>query len=42
MKSVVLEFKRVCYQEKGEEADLSEVSFSLRKGQRTILQCIRS
>ena len=42
MKSVVLEFKRVCYQEKGEEADLSEVSFSLRKGQRTILQCVRS
>ena len=41
MKSVVLEFKGVSYRVKDEEADLSEVSFSLRRGQRISLHCVR-
>ena len=41
MKSVVLEFKGVSYGVKDEEADLSEVSFSLRRGQRISLHCVR-
>ena len=41
MKSVVLEFKEVSYGVKDEEADLSEVSFSLRRGQRICLHCVR-
>jgi ATP-binding cassette subfamily F protein uup len=41
MKSVVLEFKEVSYREKDEESDLTEVSFSLRRGQRASLQCSR-
>ena len=41
MKSVVLKFKGVSYGVKDEEADLSEVSFSLRRGQRISLQCVR-
>ncbi|MBT7205187.1 MAG: hypothetical protein HN867_17135, partial [Deltaproteobacteria bacterium] len=41
MKSVTLEFKEVSYREKDEESDLTEVSFSLRRGQRTSLQCVR-
>ena len=41
MKSVVLEFKEVSYREKDEESDLTEVSFSLRRGQQASLQCIR-
>jgi ATPase subunit of ABC transporter with duplicated ATPase domains len=41
MKSVVLEFKEVSYREKDEESDLTEVSFSLQRGQRASLQCIR-
>ena len=41
MKSVVLEFKEVSYREKDEESDLTEVSFSLQRGQRASLECIR-
>ena len=41
MKSVVLEFKGVSYGLKDEKADLTEVSFSLQRGQRTSLQCVR-
>ena len=41
MKSVVLELKEVCYEAKDEKADLSGVSFSMQKGQRTSLQCVR-
>jgi len=41
MKSVVLEFKEVSYREKDEESDLTEVSFSLRRGQRASLECSR-
>ena len=41
MKSVVLEFKEVSYRAKDEESDLTEVSFSLRRGQRASLQCSR-
>ena len=41
MKSVVLEFKEVSYGVKYEKADLTEVSFSLRRGQRISLHCAR-
>ncbi len=41
MKSVVLEFKEVSYREKDEESDLTEVSFSLPRGQRASLECSR-
>ena len=41
MKSAVLEFKGVSYGVKDEEADLSEVSFSLLRGQRISLHCFR-
>ena len=41
MKSVVLEFKEVSYRAKDEKSDLTEVSFSLRRGQRASLQCSR-
>ena len=41
MKSVVLEFKGVSYGVKDEKADLTEVSFSLRRGQRISLHCVR-
>ena len=41
MKSVVLEFKEVSYREQDEEPDLTEVSFSLPRGQRASLECSR-
>ena len=41
MKSVVLEFKEVSYREQDEESDLTEVSFSLPRGQRASLECSR-
>ena len=41
MKSVVLEFKGVSYGLKDEKADLTEVSFSLQRGQRISLNCVR-
>ena len=41
MKSVVLEFKGVSYGVKDEKADLTEVSFSLQRGQRISLHCVR-
>ena len=41
MKSVVLEFKGVSYGLKDEKADLTEVSFSLQRGQRISLHCVR-
>ena len=41
MKSVVLEFKGVSYRLKDEKADLTEVSFSLQRGQRISLNCVR-
>ena len=41
MKSVVLEFKGVSYGLKDEKADLTEVSFSLCRGQRISLHCVR-
>ena len=41
MKSVVLEFKGVSYGLKDEKADLTEVSFSLERGQRISLHCVR-
>ena len=41
MKSVVLEFKEVSYGLKDERADLTEVSFSLQRGQRISLHCVR-
>ena len=41
MKSVVLEFKGVSYGLKDEKADLTEVSFSLQRGQRINLHCVR-
>ena len=41
MKSVVLEFKEVSYREQDEESDLTEVSFSLPRGQRASLECNR-
>ena len=41
MKSVILEFKEVSYREQDEESDLTEVSFSLPRGQRASLECSR-
>ena len=41
MRSVVLEFKGVSYGVKDEEADLSEVNFSLRRGERISIHCVR-
>ena len=41
MKSVILEFKEVSYREQDEEPDLTEVSFSLPRGQRASLECSR-
>ena len=41
MKSVVLEFKGVSYGVKDEKADLTEVSFTLQRGQRISLYCVR-
>ena len=41
MKLVVLEFKGVSYGLKDEKADLTEVSFSLQRGQRISLHCVR-
>ena len=38
---MVLEFKEVSYREQDEESDLTEVSFSLPRGQRASLECSR-
>ena len=38
---MVLEFKEVSYREQDEEPDLTEVSFSLPRGQRASLECSR-